>query len=135
MPGWLFVRSSKPRYAVLALALFVTEYLIATRWKHLPFVRGELGDYLVVILLFAMVRAVWSVASRSLAVAIFVFSCLVECAQGLALADRLGFARGSWPSIIIGTTFQWSDIAMYAAGCVTVWLAAPWLDQRSTDPF
>ena len=118
----------RARYAVLALALFVAEYSIATRWRHLPFVRGELGDYLVVILLFAMVRAVWSVSSRPLAVGIFVFACLVEFAQGLALADRLGFARGSWPSIIIGTTFQWSDIAMYAAGCVTVWLLSELLE-------
>ena len=45
------------RWAIAAIAIFATEVWIATKGAHLPFVRGELGDYLVVILLYAIAKA------------------------------------------------------------------------------
>jgi|APLak6261679142_1056127.scaffolds.fasta_scaffold00075_37 hypothetical protein len=115
-------RAVRRTWALFAVGLFVTEVLIATVWKHVPFVRADLGDYLVVILLYAVAKTMRPFRATPLAVGLFGFAALVECAQGLGLADRLGFARGSWPSIIIGTTFQTSDLLMYLAGCLTAWL-------------
>jgi Protein of unknown function (DUF2809) len=123
----------RPAYAIAALALFALELTIATRWRHVPFVRADLGDYLVVILLFTMVKAVWNLSPRRLAFGIFVFACGVEGVQALALADRLGLARGSWPSIVIGTHFAWSDLAMYLAGCLTAWLLGSRLEPATAN--
>ena len=114
--------SSRIKWAMFAVALFVIECLIATVWRKVPFVRADLGDFLVVILLYAMAKAIRPFRATLLALGIFVFAVGVECAQGIGLADRLGFARGSIPSIIIGTTFQWVDILMYATGCLAAWV-------------
>jgi len=117
---------SRLGWGALALALFCTEVLIATVWAKVPFVREDLGDYLVVILLYAMAKTVRSFPPRPLAAGILAFSFFVEITQHFHLADRLCFARGSLASIVLGTSFQVSDLLMYLAGCLTAWF----LDER-----
>jgi hypothetical protein len=109
-------------WAALALGLFVLEVLIATVWARVPVVRADLGDYFVVILIYAAAKTVRPFRATPLAVFVFLLGVAVECAQYLNLADRLGFARGSVPSIVIGTTFMMSDVWMYFAGSLTAWL-------------
>ena len=110
-------------WAPFALGLFITEVSIATVWSGVPFVRADLGDYLVVILLYAMGKAARP-SVRALPLAVFVFSLgvAIKCAQLFGLADRLGFPHGSLMSVVIGTTFQFTDLWMYAAGSLTAWL-------------
>lgn len=105
-----------------SLALFCVEVLIATIWAHVPFVRTEFGDYLVVILLYAIAKSWRPFRAVPLALAILAFSFAVEAAQAFSIADRMGFARGGVGSIVVGTSAQWPDLAMYAAGCLTAWL-------------
>ena len=114
--------NERRRWAIAAVGLFVVEVLIATVWKRVPFVRADLGDCLVVILLYAMAKAVRPFRALPLAAAIFVFGVAVECAQGLGLADILGLKPGSVARIVLGTTFQVSDLFMYLAGCLTAYL-------------
>lgn len=94
--------------------------LIATKGAGVPFVRGELGDFLVVILVYAAVRAVRPFPRTPLALAVFAFACAIEGAQALKLADVLGLTGVA--RIVLGTTFQWADVAMYALGCLAVWV-------------
>ena len=122
--------SERQRWALAALVLFAVEVAIATVGARLPFVRADLGDYLVVILLYAMAKTVRPFRALPLAASIFIFAAAVECAQGWGLGDRLGLARGSVASIVLGTTFQVSDLFMYLAGCLTAWL----VDVRGRGP-
>lgn len=109
----------KLQHLFIAVFVFITEILIATTFAHTGFVRPFLGDYLVVILLYHLVKSARDIPPLKLAVAVFVFACLVETAQYFQLADVLGFPRGSVMSILIGTNFSWTDILMYLLGCVT----------------
>jgi hypothetical protein len=114
---------SRAQWVVFASALFAVELLIATVGRHLPVVRADLGDYLVVILIYAAAKSVRpGLRALPLACACFALGVAVEIAQALSLADRLGLARGSAASIALGNTFGFSDLAMYAAGCLTAWL-------------
>lgn len=45
-------------WAALALGLFVLEVLIATVWARVPVVRADLGDYFVVLLIYAAAKTV-----------------------------------------------------------------------------
>jgi hypothetical protein len=120
--GALRDRRLRRTWLVAAIAIFCIEVLIATVWSWVPFVRADLGDYLVVILLYAMAKAVRPFRALPLATVVFVIGVAVECAQAIGLADRLGFARGSIGSIVMGTQFAVTDLLMYAAGCLTAWL-------------
>ncbi|MDX9956227.1 MAG: DUF2809 domain-containing protein [Anaerolineae bacterium] len=109
-------------YLLFAIGIFIVEVLIATVFSGIPFIRAFLGDYLVVILLYCLIRAFWNIAPSTLSVAIFLFACAVEIAQALHLADILGLPAGSLLSILIGTSFSWIDILMYGLGCLTAFL-------------
>lgn len=109
----------KLQHLLIAFFVFITEILIATTFAHTGFIRPFLGDYLVVILLYHLVKSFRVIPPLKLAVGVFIFACLVETAQYFQLADVLGFPRGSVMSIIIGTSFSWADILMYLLGCAT----------------
>lgn len=104
-------------HLVLALLVFAVEVIIATRLPHVSWVRAYLGDVLVVVLLYAMIRSVLRINDYLVLLMVFVFACGIEFAQYFHVAERLGYVRGDVMYTIIGNTFSWGDIICYAAGC------------------
>jgi hypothetical protein len=109
-----------PWHLLLAIAIFLAEVLIATQLSHVTWIRAYLGDVLVVVLLYAAIRAVLRVNDHAVLLGVFVLGCAMEVAQYFALAERLGYVRGDVMYTLIGNTFSWADIACYAAGCMAV---------------
>lgn len=105
-------------YFLIACGLFCAEVVIATSLSSLTVIRGSIGDFLVVILLYYLVLAFRSIPPARLAAAIFLVACLIEVAQYLQLARLLGLGRNRLLNIVLGTTFSWADIAMYLLGCL-----------------
>lgn len=105
-----------------AVALFVAEVIIATRLNGDYFIRAYFGDFLVVMLVYCAVKAFWNVEPKRLAISVFIFACTVELAQWFRLADVLQLT--GWARVVLGTSFSFHDILMYAAGCGAIW----WLD-------
>lgn len=107
------------KYFLFSIFLFLTEVLIATVLKNIFFVRAYLGDVIVVILLYTLVKTFVVIEdNRKLIFGIFIFSCIVEWAQYFNIADKLGLQPGSIMYIIAGNSFSWVDIVCYAAGCL-----------------
>ncbi|WP_298608951.1 DUF2809 domain-containing protein [uncultured Thiothrix sp.] len=114
---------------IAASLLFLGEVLIATKLKDYHFIRAYFGDFLVVILVYCSVLAFWKLEPKRLALGVFIFACLIEIAQFFQLADRLeltGAAR-----IMLGTSFSWEDILMYALGCLSVYVLVKYLKYPS----
>lgn len=113
------------KYFLLTVVLFFIEVLIATKLKHIFFIRAYLGDVIVVMLLYALVKSFVTVNSnQKLISGIFIFSCLVEIAQYFNIAEILGFRKGSIMYIVVGSSFSWIDILCYAVGCLLLYLVA-----------
>ncbi|MCL2195897.1 MAG: DUF2809 domain-containing protein [Oscillospiraceae bacterium] len=93
--------------AIVYIALFVTQ----------PFVRGHLGDVLVVIPIHCAIRVVFPHKPRLLPLYVFLSACLVELTQAINLLELLGLAHITWLRIVVGVTFDWLDILWYAVGC------------------
>lgn len=107
---------------ITAITLFVVEIIIATKLNNYHFIRAYFGDFLVVILVYCAVKAFWNVEPKRLATGVFIFACAVEVAQWFRLADVLHLT--GWARVVLGTSFSFHDILMYAAGCLAIW----WLD-------
>lgn len=110
--------SQTPRkvYGLLAILIFLVEVFIAK--GHVPrFARGSLGDVLVVILIYCTAKTVRNFKPAPLALGVFLFACGIEGLQYIHLVDILGLRHGSILAIMIGNTFSWGDIGMYAIGC------------------
>ena len=114
------------KHLLIVLPVFVAEILVATTFSQVRFIRSSISDFLVVILLYHLVKTLRPVSALPLAIAVFLFACAVETSQYFHLGDALGFRRGGLASILLGTSFSWADILMYFLGCSTSYL----LDSR-----
>ena len=104
-------------YALAAIIIFLIEVYIAL-YVHDNFVRPYLGDAIVVILVYCVVRIVIPEGCRLLPLYVFLFACFVEFTQYIHLVNLLGLQNNRLLCVIMGTSFAWEDIAAYAAGCI-----------------
>ena len=111
-------QSVRTRLAFLAVAgvILVAEIYIAVCVKG-GFVRHYAGDVLAVILLYALARAIFSVTPSNLALKIFAFAAALEIAQYFGVVQILGI-ENKILKIMIGGTFDLTDLLCYAAGCI-----------------
>ncbi|MCI3938774.1 DUF2809 domain-containing protein [Chryseobacterium aahli] len=110
------------KYFFLTLLIFLVEVLIATVLKDQFFIRAYLGDVIVVMLLYTLVKSFFITNNTKLILGIFAFSCLIEFAQFFNIAEKLGFQPGSLMYIVIGNSFSWIDILCYGVGCLILYL-------------
>jgi hypothetical protein len=111
--------------------LFATEVFIAIAIPSDSFIRHSFGDFLVVILLYCLVKSFTHVDSKQLAIGVWLFSFAIEFAQYFHLVDVLGI-QNKIARIVIGTSFSVSDLVMYSLGCIAIyWLDSWWLNRRT----
>lgn len=120
----------KLKYIFAFFILFITEILIAL-FVNDTIIRPYIGDVLVVILLYTLVRGTIRKSIRFLPVYLFFFASIVELAQYYRIVDRLHLQDNKIASIIIGTSFDRKDILCYliAAMILIVWERI----EKSTD--
>ena len=104
-------------YAFAAILLFLTEVLIAL-FIHDNFVRPYIGDVIVVILIYCMIRIVIPEKMTLLPFYVFLFACFTEFMQYLHIVELLGMQEHAFFRILIGMVFDWSDILSYGIGCI-----------------
>lgn len=114
------IRKHRSTYATAAILLLLIEIAIA-RWVNDSFVRPYLGDYLVVILIYATLMACTKLPIRTGLIATLLFAYAVESAQYFNVVGLLGLENIKVARIIIGTSFSWMDMVCYTLGIITVW--------------
>ena len=116
-------------FGILSVILLGIEVLIGL-FAH-GWVRSYLGDVLVVILLYTIVRTIvlrkgkWFVIPTI----ILVFSFIVEFLQLWGFCDRFGITN-EFLRIVIGTGFSWIDIACYCIGIIPCYISECLLNRR-----
>ena len=105
-------------FLVVAVLILAVEIYIAVCVNG-GFVRHYLGDVLAVILLYVLARAIFSVTPSNLALKIFAFAVALELAQYFGAVQILGI-ESKILKVMIGGTFDLTDLLCYAVGCVLV---------------
>ena len=124
------VRNKRIGYAFATIGIFVIEVLIALFVRD-KFIRPYVGDMLVVVLIYTFVRILLPEKPRLLPLYVFWFAALVEGLQAINIVELLGLADSRFFSVLIGTIFDWKDIACYGVGCLLCGLWEVWLWKRS----
>lgn len=122
------------KYFLLTILIFLVEVLIATVLKDQFFIRAYLGDVIVVMLLYTLVKSFFITNNTKLILGIFAFSCLIEFAQFFNIAEKLGFQPGSLMYIVIGNSFSWIDIVCYGVGCLILYLLVKINSKQKESP-
>lgn len=103
-------------YAILFLLLLGTEIFIGLFVRD-AFVRPYLGDVLVVILIYCLIRIFIPEGVRLLPLYIFLFAVAVELMQRWNVLELIGLAGNRFLRIALGTSYDTKDIICYACGC------------------
>jgi Protein of unknown function (DUF2809) len=106
-------------YAFYTILLFLVEVFIAV-FINDNFVRPFIGDVLVVILIYCLVRTFWNIRYRTAALSVLAFAFTIEVLQYFKLVDVLGLQKYKIIAIAIGSTFDWKDIIAYILGTTIV---------------
>jgi DNA integrity scanning protein DisA with diadenylate cyclase activity len=121
--------SFNSKYFSLVLLLLVTEIVIGT-WVHDSFIRPFGGDFLVVILIYCMVKSFIDTPVSPTILGVLLFAYIVEISQYFHLVNLLGLERSAVARIIMGTSFSWMDILMYTLGMLLVLIVELWRMQK-----
>jgi hypothetical protein len=90
---------------------------------HDAIIRPYVGDFLVVILLYCLVKSFFNTGPWVTALSVLLFSYAVEALQYIHIVSILGLEKYTLARVIIGTSFAWTDIGMYTLGILLVVLA------------
>lgn len=107
-------------YFLIATFLFVTEVVIAIYFKD-DFIRPILGDFLVVILIYAFLMTFLKTSWRRLAIAVLLLAYTIEILQYINIMALLGVSHNTFTRMVLGTTFTWEDMVAYTLGISFVW--------------
>ena len=106
-------------YGLLAVLLFLVEFLIE-RYTHDAFIRPYFGDFLVVILLYTLIKTIWNSKPIPTALAVLLYAFLLEFSQYLELSRKLGVETSWIGRLILGNYFAWGDLLAYTGGIALV---------------
>lgn len=103
--------------AFIAICAFILCTLIVLFFSHSASLRGLMGDFLIVILLYCAVGSIFAKQNRMiLAFSILCFSFFVEGSQYLNLDQLLGVQGSTLAKLTIGATFDPMDLLAYFFG-------------------
>ncbi len=109
------------KYFYATIVLFLIEVFIGVFVRD-RFIRPFVGDVLVVILIYCLIKSFWKIRSNIAIASVFVFACIVEGLQYLNIIDMLGIRQYKLLVIILGSSFDWHDIIAYATGAaIVIW--------------
>lgn len=108
-------------YFILTILLFIIEALIAIFLKT-GFIRHTVGDFLVVILIYCFFKSFLRVNALKLAISVFLFALFIELLQLLNVLSLLNMEHNKAAILILGSTFQVSDLVAYALGSISIFI-------------
>ncbi len=113
--------TARVTYLVIVGAIFLLEIVIA-RGVGGAFVRGSVGDVLVIVLLYFLIRAISKLSPLQAASLAIALGFLAEALQYIHLADLLSLRKGSILYIAVGNTYSPADLVMYVVGGVMAFI-------------
>ena len=116
----IYSRNTRLAYALGFSSILIVEIAIAIYLKT-GFVRANLGDFLVVILLYCLLMTASNASVKNGLIITLVFSFIIELLQIINLTQFFPIAYKKWAALVFGSHFSWLDILMYTLGILTVW--------------
>jgi hypothetical protein len=104
---------------MLAILLLLTEVLIGL-YLHDALVRPYGGDFLVVILMYCIVKSFANTSIFTTAGCVLIFAYCIEISQYFHLVNLLGLQNFSLAVMLMGTSFSFTDMLIYTLGMLLV---------------
>ncbi len=113
------------RYFIATIILLLVEISIALFVKD-KFIRPYVGDFLIVIFLYCLMRSFLRIPVVIAASSVLLFAFTIELLQYLNLIEILGLQSSGVAQIVLGNHFDWKDIVAYTIGIIFVVSIEKW---------
>jgi uncharacterized protein DUF2809 len=110
---------NKGFYRLWSVIFFITEVLIASFFND-SFIRPFFGDFIVVLLLYCMLKSVINLKVNTAAIVVLLFSFIIEFFQYVDILNLLGLEHTRLTRLVLGTSFHWNDIIAYTLGFIAI---------------
>lgn len=104
-------------FVILACLIFILEILIATVFKN-TILRPVFGDFLVVILMYTVIRGFTNWKVLNIATGVLIFAYGIEFLQWVDILNKLDIEKTTTTNLILGSSFDWYDILAYTLGVI-----------------
>lgn len=109
------------KYFLLFLVLLAIEVFIAVYIRD-KFFRPYAGDFLVVIMIYCVIKSFLKIPILTAALLVFAFACFIEVLQPLDFVNLIGMENNKVASVVLGNYSDWADILLYLLGITAVLL-------------
>ena len=106
-------------YFFLFLTLLIIEACIAYFLKT-GFIRHSFGDFIVVIMLYCLLKSFINTKPLYLALIVLFVSFCIEFLQLFNLLEKLNITENEVAKIVLGNTYHINDLIAYTLGIITV---------------
>lgn len=103
-------------YFLLCIACFIICIIIVLFFNNDSFVRGYIGDFIIVILLYFFIKSIYDFQPINLALITLTFAFLTEFMQYIGIMNYFGLGNNLISKIIIGSEFDPFDLIAYVLG-------------------
>jgi len=109
----------KKTYFVLFIILLLIEVCIAYFLKT-GFIRHTFGDFLVVILLYCLLKSFINIKPITMVFIVLFISFTIEFLQLTPFLEWLNLHDNTFAKTVLGSTFHISDLVAYTLGIIAV---------------
>lgn len=114
-------------YLIVALIIFFIELLVI---KTEGFIRYTVGDFLVVIMIYCLLRSIKKISARAAAISVFILSFVIEFVQLTQISKSELFKEYEFLQLVLGTSFSIEDLIAYSLGIALAYF----IDKRYSNP-
>ncbi len=108
-------------YFIVAIVILMIEIAIAL-FLDSGFIRHTFGDFLVVVMLYCFMRSFINLKAFYTALTVLAIAFSIEFLQLWNLLDYLDLRQNSLAVIILGSTFEITDLFAYCLGALTAFI-------------
>jgi hypothetical protein len=109
-------------YFSLSLLCFLSCVFIVKFFNHNLFIRGTIGDMIVISLIFYIVKLFYDFNSLKLTIFTLAIAFTTEFLQYLKIIKLFGLEHNALAGLIFGSVFDPFDLLAYTAGAVLVFV-------------
>lgn len=109
----------KKTYLITTIILFIIEVLIAVYLKT-GFIRHTFGDFLCAMLLYCFLKTFIEGHHFKIAISVLLIAFIIEFLQLTNYLELFNLQNNHLAKIILGSTFEFSDLVAYTLGIITV---------------
>lgn len=108
-------------YILITIIVFLMGVVLIKWFDNGGFIRGFLGDLIVVIFMYCLIKIFFDIEAKKLIIGVLLFSFTIEILQYFKLINYLGLQEYKLAQILLGATFDTIDLIAYTIGGVVVY--------------